>query len=202
MTAPALRLARGWSGALAATAVAATSHVLAGGTLPEVPLLVLTLALSGLAFTALSGRGLSLWRLSAGVILSQGVFHWLFSGAGAPHAAAQSAVGHQAHLAALEPAAAAAVPAMDHAAPLMWVGHAVAAALTIAVLRRGEVTAVRLVEALRLRVTAFLPLFQPLPPAPAAVEPPAGRPVQPLPNLGVPLLVMRHRGPPAGASAA
>jgi hypothetical protein len=78
----------------------------------------------------------------------------------------------------------------------MWLGHAVAAVLTVALLRHGEVAVVRLVQAMRLRVTAFLPLFQPLPARPPAAALPVNRPVRPLRNLGAPLLVMRHRGPP------
>lgn len=202
MTAPALRLVRGWIGAVVATSTAAASHVLAGGSTPEVPLLALALALSGLVCTTLSGRGLSLWRLATGVLLSQGLFHWLFSGAAAPHRSALLSSGHAAHSVPLEPAAGTAVTAaMDHSSPLMWAGHAVAAVLTVALLRRGEVSVVRLVRALRLRVTTFLPLFQPLPEPPAAVDRPPSRRLQPLRNLGVPLLVMRHRGPPAAPTA-
>ena len=88
------------------------------------------------------------------------------------------------------------VGGMDHSAPVMWLGHAIAAVLTIAVLRHGEVTALRLIQALGLKMVPFLPLFQPLAVAPGAPFDPAGWPVRPLRNLGVPLLVMRHRGPP------
>ena len=197
MTARGLRLVRGWIGAVVATSIAAGSHVLAGGNAPELPLLLLTLALSGLACTALTGRGLSLWRLSAGVGLSQGLFHWLFGGAAAPHGSSAPAGGHLAHSTALEPAGTLLSSAADHASPLMWLGHAVAAVLTVAILRRGESAVVRLLQAMRLRVTAFfLPLFQPLPVRPAPATLPANRPVRPLRNLGAPLLVMRHRGPP------
>lgn len=197
MTARSLRLVRGWIGAVVATSIAAGSHFLAGGDAPELPLLLLTLALSGLVCTALTGRGLSLWRLAGGVALSQGLFHWLFSAGAAPHMSSDPARGHLAHWPALEPAASTFFPAAtDHASPLMWLGHAVAAVLTVAFLRHGEVAVVRLVLAMRLRVTAFLPLFQPLPVHPAAATLPANRPVRPLRNLGAPLLVMRHRGPP------
>ena len=196
MTARGLRLVRGWIGAVVATSIAAGSHVLAGGNAPEPPLLLLALALSGLACTALTGRGLSLWRLSAGVALSQGLFHWLFSGAAAPHGSGAPAGGHLAHSAALEPAGTFLSSAADHTSPLMWLGHAVAAILTVAILRRGEVAVVCLVQAMRLRVTAFLPLFQPLPVRRAPAALPANRPVRALRNLGAPLLVMRHRGPP------
>ena len=196
MTARGLRLVRGWIGAVVATFVAAGSHILAGGDAPELPLLLLALALSGLACTALTGRGLSLWRLSAGVALSQGLFHWLFSGAAAPHGTIGPASGHLAHSPALEPAGRILASAADHTSPVMWLGHAVAALLTVAFLRHGEVAVVRLVRAMRLRVTAFLPLLLPLPVRPAPAALPANRPVRPLRNLGAPLLVMRHRGPP------
>ncbi len=85
---------------------------------------------------------------------------------------------------------------MDHSSPVMWLGHAIAAVLTIAVLRHGEVTALRLIQALGLRMVPFLPLFQPLAVSTGAPFDPANWPVRPLRNLGVPLLVMRHRGPP------
>lgn len=202
MTAPALRLVRGWIGAVVATSIAAASHVLAGGSVPEVPLLALALALSALISTALTGTGLSLWRLTSGVLASQGLFHWLFIGTAAPHHTQVPAGGHAAHSVHLEPGAGEAVAAaMDHTSALMWAGHTLAAVLTVAILRRGEVTVVRLVQAVRLRVTAFLPLLRPLPQPPAAVDRPASRPVQPLRNLGVPMLVMRHRGPPAAPIA-
>lgn len=197
MTASGLRFVRGWIGAVVATSIAAVSHVLAGGDAPEPALLLLVLALSGLASTVLTGRGLSLWRLSAGVGISQGLFHWLFSGAAASHGYTTPAGAHLAHSPLLNPAAGADLsPAAAHASPLMWLGHAVAAALTVAVLRRGEAAVVRLVRAMRLHVTAFLPLFLPLPARPAPSALPPELPVRPLRNLGAPLLVMRHRGPP------
>ena len=197
MTARGLRLVRGWVGAVVATSLAAGSHFLAGGNAPEPPLLLLALALSGLVCTALTGRGLSLWRLSAGVALSQSLFHWLFSGASAPHGSIAPAGGHLAHSPVLEPATGTILSsAADHTSPLMWLGHAVAALLTVAILRHGEVAVVRLVRAMRLRVTAFLPLLLPLPVRPAPAALPANRAVRPLRNLGAPLLVMRHRGPP------
>ncbi|KIS25811.1 hypothetical protein TV39_19190 [Arthrobacter sp. SPG23] len=202
MTARGLRLVRGWIGAVVATSIAAGSHLAAGGNAPDLPLLLLALALSGLVCTALTGRGLSLWRLSFGVVLSQGLFHWLFSGAAAAHGSGATDRGHLAHLSVLEPATGTIFSsATDHASPLMWLGHAGAAALTVAVLRHGETAVVRLVRAMRLRVTALLPLFRPLPVRPAARALPANRPVRPLRNLGAPLLVMRHRGPPLAPPA-
>ena len=73
------RLARGWAGAGFATAIAAASHTLAGGDAPNPLLLLLSLAVSGLVCCFLAGRVLSLGRLVAGVLLSQALFHGLFS---------------------------------------------------------------------------------------------------------------------------
>lgn len=197
MTPRALRLIRGWTGAVAATSVAAASHVMAGGSSPEPLLLLFALALSGLACTALTGRGLSLWHLSAGVALSQGLFHLLFSGSAGTSRPGAPANGHLGHSSAMDLANGTMLPsAADHSSPLMWVWHSVAALLTVAVLRHGEAAVVQLVQAARLRVRAYLPLFLPLPVPSARAALPANRPVRPLPNLGAPLLVMRHRGPP------
>lgn len=204
MTARAMRLVRGWTAAAAATSIAVLSHVLSGGTAPETSPLVLSLALSGLICTALAGRALSLWRLGAAVVLSQGLFHWLFSLGSSSFASATAlpAAGHAGH--SVRTVAAATVSGlpgtgtmvMDHASPLMWAGHAVAALATIALLRHGEVTAVRLITALGLRVVALLPVPLPLAVESGAPVIPANWPVRPLRNLGAPLLVMRHRGPP------
>lgn len=202
MTARGVRFVRGWSAAVAATFIAAFSHVFSGGAAPETSVLALSLALSGLVCTVLAGRVLSLWRLSTAVVFSQGLFHGLFS-LGSASSAAGTAVptaghaGHAAHAVAAAPGLpGTGAMVMDHASPLMWAGHALAALATIAVLRHGEVTAVRLITALGLRVVAFLPVFLPLAVESGAPVIPADWPVRPLRNLGAPLLVMRHRGPP------
>ncbi len=206
-----VRLARGWTGAAAATFASMLSHMLAGGGAPAPAILILALALSGLVCTLFAGRVLSLWRMAAGVALSQAVFHWLFSANAAmanvsvallqgPHAAHDMGPATAAALTAAGGAASgstsAAAMSMNHDSAAMWLGHALAAVATVAVLRHGEVTAVRLLRALRMRlvrlhppaITANFPLR-------AKALPPL-LPVLPLPNLGAPLLTMRHRGPP------
>ena len=199
MTARGARLVRGWGAAVAATFIAALFHVLSGGPAPETSVLLLSLALSGLVSTVLTGRTLSLWRLSAAVILSQGVFNGLFSLGSASTAGAVPLAGHTGHAVAAVsgsglPGAGSMV--MDDVSPMMWAGHALAAVATIAVLRNAEVTAVHLLAELRLRGVVVLPVFLPLAVEPGAPAIPAAWPVRPLPNLGAPLLVMRHRGPP------
>lgn len=198
MTARAARLVRGWAGASAATAVAAASHVLGGGAAPEPALVLFSLAVSAMVSCLLAGRNLSLGRLSAAVVFSQGLFHLLFSIGSAP-AAIGAHAGHAGHGMPFPagPAAAAVTAAGSvDAAAAMWLSHAFAAAATIWILAFGEQTARRLLESLGLRPGALLPLFQPhhFPPAPAAVL--AIQP-QGLRSLGIPLLTLRHRGPPA-----
>ncbi len=203
-----VRLARGWTGAATATFASMLSHMLAGGGAPDPAVLILALALSGLVCTLLAGRVLSLWRMAAGVALSQSVFHWLFSASAAmanvsaalpqgPHAAHDMGPAASAALTAAGGAATGgAAMAMNHDSPAMWLSHALAALVTVAVPRHGEVTAVRLIRALRMQlvrlrpptVTATFPL--------RAKALPARLPILPLPNLGAPLLTMRHRGPP------
>lgn len=189
---------RGWIGAVVSTAIAATSHVLAGGHAPVLPMLILSFVLSGLVCTILAGRLLSMWRLLVGVLLSQALFHGLFS-LGVPSGSAPAMAGHAGHSTthmseALQMAGAA--PAMDHSSSVMWLSHALAAVFTVVLLRHGESVAVALLDALRLRVKPLLMLVHVL----AAEADPAPVPgswlVRVLPNLGIPCSVMRYRGPP------
>ncbi|WP_144630386.1 hypothetical protein [Arthrobacter woluwensis] len=222
MTARGARFARGWVAATAATSIAAFSHVLAGGAVPAAAVLLLSLVLSGLVCTVLAGKTLltgkalhtgsplSLWRLSAGVLFSQALFHGLFSMAPAGMTAGTAAtmahdmarMGHAGHAArsmAPVPGSVAtdgSMALMDHSSPLMWLGHVVAAVFTIAVLRHGEVTLLKLLAALRMRLLPVIPRVAPLVVVPGSLTMPLDRRVTPLRNLGVPLLVMRHRGPP------
>ncbi|MGJ3191486.1 hypothetical protein [Paenarthrobacter sp. FR1] len=196
MTARKARFLRAWAGAAAATLIAAASHALAGGNPPAVPVLMLSLALSGPVCIALAGRVLSLWRLTAAVVTSQALFHGLYSLDPTSHrdvgmlAAAGGHAGHAVHT----------LPSisgpLDHASPMMGLGHCLAAVATIAVLRYGEVTGVRLLTALGLRLIPFLRIIQPLAVEPGASVIPSDWAVRPLRNLGIPFLTMRHRGPP------
>jgi len=215
MTARGARFARGWVAATAATSIAAFSHVLAGGAVPAPAVLLLSLVLSGLVCTLLAGMALSLWRLSAGVLFSQALFHSLFSmapagmtSAGATDSPAatmahdMARMGHAGHtVRSMAPppgsvTSEGSMALMDHSSPLMWLGHALAAVFTIAVLRHGEATLLSLLAALRMRLMTFLPRVLPLVVVPGSLTMPLDRRVTPLRNLGVPLLVLRHRGPP------
>jgi hypothetical protein len=212
------RLVRGWAAAFAATAVAAASHVLAGGLIPHPSIVLFCLALSGMVSCALAGRSLSLPGTTGAVLASQGIFHVLFTvgGAGIPSAGAGAAAqeshaghaAHSAHAIPLNPDAFAHLAgtgqdaagiAAGHSSALMWLGHLLAAAATVALIRNGEAALLRILAAMRLRITTILPLILPLPLGPRIPKLSVLVPVAPLRNLGVPLLAMRHRGPPAAA---
>jgi hypothetical protein len=194
------------AGALAATSLAAASHGLADGSLPSLPVLTLILAISGALCTALAGRRLSLPRTSAGVLLSQGAYHLLFGLCAHQHTAAgrlTETVSHHGTETSIVWTAAAGMPAegaqlLDGSvsgAPML-AAHLAAALLTIAILRKGGLAARATAEALLLATPVAILRWEP---APAVV--PLARPAtcqRPgLPDFGVPLLALRHRGPPA-----
>ncbi|MEV8181393.1 hypothetical protein [Specibacter sp. NPDC078692] len=196
-----VRVVRGWAGACVATFVSVLSHVLAGGGPPELSILFLALALSGLVCTLLAGRVLSWWRMAVAVVLSQSGFHWLFSANAAM--ADTSAVlpkgvhaGHDMSNMTFMTVPGSAPMAMTHDGPMMWLSHVLAAAVTVAVLRHGEVSTVRLIRALRFRLIRLLPAVHLVSIFSGTRILPTTWPVLALPNLGVPLLAMRHRGPP------
>lgn len=218
MSTRAARLVRGWAAAFSATAVAAASHVLAGGVIPNPFIVLFVLALSAMVSCALAGRALSLPRTAGAVLASQGIFHLLFTVGGAgiassgPSAAGSGAAplaGHSAHAVQTDPTVLAAQLAdagstgtlnmSGHSSAAMWLGHLIAAAATVLLIRKGEAAVLRLLATMRLSFTAILPLILPLPLGPRIPKLSNLIPAGPLRNLGVPLLVMRHRGPPAAA---
>lgn len=169
------RLLRGWAAATVATVLAAGSHTLANvaasgdshpahGAGPAPILWILTLALAGPVCTALAGRRLSWWRLSAGVASSQLLFHWLYSATAAPNAVPTltEAGLHAGHAPADGPEALAVTAAAGFEAasggvqgagavthsdsPAMAAAHLLAAVVTVVTLRRGEVLAARVAE--------------------------------------------------------
>ncbi|NUL47556.1 hypothetical protein F7P69_20475 [Cellulosimicrobium funkei] len=175
----AARLLRGWAAALVATVLAAGSHTVANlvesgashaahDAGPAPILWILTLALAGPVCTALAGRRLSWWRLSAGVAASQALFHWLYSATASAAPAAAPVLtgshgghgqhgGHPEGLAAITTATATAtvpgtgeVPgagaALHADSPAMVAAHLLAAVVTVLALRRGEVLAAHVAE--------------------------------------------------------
>lgn len=133
------RVARGALAASVATWAALLSHVAGGGPLPGWLGIAVPFALSLFVCTALTGRRLSLPRLTLAVTGSQLLFHTLFVlGTITP-----SAMPHEHHMALMTDAGGTA--AAICADPLMWAMHGLAAVLTIALLHRGERAVQRLI---------------------------------------------------------
>jgi hypothetical protein len=196
------RFARGWVVAVFSTFVAALSHTVGGGAVPGTLAVVVSLAFAGMVSVALAGRTLSTWRLTVAVLVSQVIFHGLFSlgGTGGRLATADAGLGH-AHGAGqaavlMHPAAlvGGAMPA-DHGG-LMTAAHVIAAVVTVVALRCGERAFWGLFSTARVVVLALLGM-------------PGAIPIAHRPRLGstfitgvplrerlAPLRPMRHRGPP------
>ena len=194
------RIARGVTAAVVSTFVAVFFHGLAGGPVPALVGLIACVVFSALVSIPLAGVALSRVRLALAVTLSQFVFHFFFimfagvtpAGAGAGgHVHGAAAVAAQ--LAALGP-----VPVHVHESP-MWLGHALAAAVTFTVLRYGERAIALLAELARLTIDALglrTPVVTPLRRVTIASAERDGC------QLGTRFLcsAVRYRGPPALAS--
>lgn len=155
------RLARGWVTAVVSVVVAAVSHVAGGGALPGSLGAVLALTFAGLASVALAGKTLSRLRLSASVMVSQFAFHALFGlGAGsAPMSMNDPGSGHQHGTMMVGMTAPAGSPQAMNVDTSMWLAHAVAAVITIVLLRRGERAFWALLALARTALVAVLPPF-------------------------------------------
>ncbi|CAN5157027.1 hypothetical protein BH09ACT3_BH09ACT3_16310 [soil metagenome] len=193
MSSRAARLARGAAAASIALFVAACSHALAGGALPNVAGLALVVVFSVLVSVLLTGKRMSLPRLIVSVALSQALFHGAFSLLGAAGGAGVAPTGGHAHSMAFVPTATAGAAADDAG---MWLAHLVAAVVTVLALRFGERAFWGLFglvdSALHVSRYRAAPASQPtdrLALAPAFDDLP--RP------LSVVLSALRHRGPPA-----
>ncbi len=194
------RVVRGLLAATFATFVAALFHVAGGGATPSALALTLSLTFSGLAALALTGRRASLWRLTASVVVSQTVFHALFSlGSGATRFVAADGMAHVhagSHLIAMagqHMQSSGVIPD----SPMMWLSHASAALVTIVALRFGEQAFWGLFETVRIRLghIAWRGVGHVAPvAAPAIVHGPGDAPI--LRDLGILIGRMRHRGPP------
>ncbi|WP_104136237.1 MULTISPECIES: hypothetical protein [unclassified Cryobacterium] len=202
------RFARGWIVAVFSTFVAALSHTLGGGLAPGLLAVVVSLAFTGMVCVALAGRTLSFWRGAASVLISQVVFHGLFS-LGAPNGAlgadALAASGTHQHAALpglIDPTILGASAHDLHDGGAMGFAHVGAAIVTILALRFAERAFWGLVENVRLGIRT---LFAPAQLAVPVVAPQRIGNVAPVVAPRYLLLVlsaMRHRGPPAFALAA
>lgn len=198
------RFARGWIVAGFSTFVAALSHTLGGGAVPGLLAVVVSLAFAGIVSIALSGRTLSTWRLTVAVLVSQLIFHGLFSfgSAGGRLAGTDAMAGHahDAGQAVLLMPAGAGASAGDHGA-LMTAAHVLAAIVTVVALRYGERAFWGLFSTARIAAHALLrlPAVVPIPHRPVVGADFVTR--APLRARLAPLSPMRHRGPPVGLVA-
>lgn len=132
MTSRQLRLLRGSAASSVATIIAAVSHTIGGGASPH-PLLIVALSvfLAPIA-SLLVGPRANILRLSAAVLLSQSVFHVLFTVLGATATPTIVGTGHH-HVTTLGPIGEGIAPDAG-----MIGAHVVAGILTIILLARGE----------------------------------------------------------------
>lgn len=205
------RLGRGLIAAIFAVTAAAISHSLAGGDIAGPLPVVLGLVVAMLVCVPLAARRLSWAALTAGVGVSQLVFHLLFEFFGpASTSAAASATSHAGHAHHLDAAqvmsmlgtdgATASVTHAAHTADAaMWIAHAIAALATLAMLRGGEAAIWRLIELTVGWAVARLPrLVAPITARPSARGVAARVTV---PAIAAVLLEsIRYRGPPALAA--
>ncbi|MGL3807058.1 hypothetical protein ACSYDW_13270 [Paeniglutamicibacter sp. R2-26] len=203
-----LRIVRGWIGALVCTCLAVASHTVADGMMPPLAIVGLVLAVSGAVCTALASTNFSLARTTIAVVLSQGLYHGVFGlfghGAATGHLQATGATpGHGDHVTALsvEQVLPANAGAESPLASLMLLSHLLAALLTIAALRKGELAIRSLVDSILLYVPRRILLARSWRPA---VAPPSTVVLSPLPlaRLDVLLPALRRRGPPVGPAFA
>jgi hypothetical protein len=170
-----MRVVRSAVAASMATFVALVSHVLGGGAIPAALGILVPLVLSLSVTVLLTGKKLSLWRLSISVAASQVIFHTLFV-LGTPLNSGirvSPTLGHSMHSdVTFLPSTAAEgdMAGMMHASPTMWLSHSIAAGITIAALYRGERVLLRLRELavhmvawVRRKLTAGLVRPTPLP---------------------------------------
>lgn len=186
---------RGSAAATVAIFAALAGHVSAGGEMPGPLGIIVPWLLSLMVSVLLAGRRLSVIRLSLSVAISQSLFHVLFVlGAIAP---ATSLGGHVHGSVPLPLAEGALATVAPDAA--MWLGHLIAAAVTVAALHRGERLLLALrdlaqqsIRWLRARFDTTLPAL----PARTPLRPLTDADVDALHGIGL-LRVLRGRAPPA-----
>lgn len=195
----AVRTARGAFGALAATLLAAVSHSLAGGVMTAFAIVATALFALPLC-VLLAGKIGSLWRLAIAVSVAQFVYHWSFAGIGATQLGAAASGSnaevvspHAAHLGLLAATPFAPASGTASADAWMWAAHALAAALTVALMHSGERAFLHIVRLLRSAVPVRIPGAIRLPARPAILETFYAAPARVAPVF---LSAISHRGPP------
>jgi hypothetical protein len=186
------RVARGLVAASISLFTAAAFHIIAGGAIPTPVAIVSCFVVSSFVCVAFSGKKLSLPRLSVAVGLSQFLFHGVFSLWTTQPALALGAGHAHDHMVMFLPNTTPAGADAD-----MWLAHLIAAAATIAALRRGEAAFWGLLATARLWLGSILAKL-------AAVVPArTPRPAMPVQRIASPpeLVLLfssrHHRGPPS-----
>ncbi len=134
-------LLRGLVAASLAIFVALAAHVTSGGAMPGPLGILVPWILAVMVCTLLAGRRLSAVRLSVSVTVSQLLFHTLFVlGAITP----STTMGGHTHGMTMTLPAGTPIAEAVLADSSMWLGHAIAAVVTVVALHRGERTLVRL----------------------------------------------------------
>ncbi|CAO1652270.1 hypothetical protein I6E81_02950 [Salinibacterium sp. NG22] len=183
----ATRVLRGGLAALFATCAAALSHVVAGGASPSMFGIGVSLVISVAICTLLAGRTVSIVRLSAAILVSQAMYHTLFSSMLAPEGIAPH------NMAAMTFDFSSATQTADST---MSLSHLAAAVVTILMFRYAEVAFWGLFETARVFVSRLL--------ASASIAGtrilefrvvPVAAPATPL--VARVLSITRYRGPPA-----
>jgi len=127
---------RGFAASSVSIFVALAGHVTAGGQMPGPLGILVPWVLSLMVCVLLAGRKLSATRLSASVAASQFLFHVLFVlGTVSPSGSASSVHVHGGPLVLPESAGLSGAVVADGT---MWLGHAIAALITVLALHRGE----------------------------------------------------------------
>ncbi len=186
LTARQTRALRGGAGAAVATLVAATAHTVSGGGAPPVWLLLAVTLLAWPIAVSLTGRTPSAWRTALVVTATQLLLHAAFASIGTADPVLTGHVHGESVVLAVGSSAAIVLD------PVMTVGHALAAAVTVVLLAHGERMLRALADGMRelLPRVAVRPLLPAVPALCAAAAPRVG---------GVPLLLtpLSRRGPPA-----
>lgn len=187
----AMRVLRGSAAAFFATFAAALSHQLAGGVAPSLFGTTVSLVLSIAVCTLLAGRAVSLLRLTIAIVLSQTMYHSLFSSMLAPAGVAQ----HDMSAMTISFASAA-----QTAGYVMSLSHLAAAAITILMFRYAEVAFWGLLATARLIFSRLLHPLTPVGIPDVSFSLPKHSPdVAPFATRF--LSTMRYRGPPVATSA-
>lgn len=190
---------RGFAASSLAIFVALAGHVSGGGAMPGTLGILVPWVFSFMICVLLAGRSLSLIRLGLSVAVSQFLFHTLFVlGTLTPSGVSTRHV----HGAPLVIPSTSGIPEAVTADASMWLGHGLAALLTVVALHRGERLilgvrdlAVQLVRWLRRRVDLMLVL-----PAPRTMRRVCGRFTVTRAVDLVLLATLRGRAPPLSAA--